>query len=431
MTNQNEKYGYYKDENGNDEFELSPYQQTFLDYRINHDASLFVCMGLRIRGKFNLEKFGKVINEVHQDYDAYRMRFVKKDDRYVYKIYNQYDFEFERVEVEGKDPEEKYANAQKDAYQKLREKIDIFNKNGARYVLYELGHQDIFLVIIHDHIISDADTMDVVMNRVMFKYLNLGLLAKKQKVSSHEYTQMQRANCLTAEGKEDLEYWKEQLKDYVPLPMREPLNPIDECQDNFYHRTYERKPMEDQARTMGSSAANMFAAACHLALMNLYKRDDTILSVVSSDRGRRYRNTVGVIVKCLENRMRIDDGEETLAEFLKRVTYKTSENFSHKDAHYIRDLSTMYTFFELNVKDVEKPINIHIWLPQENVMLRCFNIIVMAYPDRLEFAPSFSLLTVDREEGNSVCETILKVIDLYMTAPETKLKEVVSFLQDK
>lgn len=429
LNNRNDKYGFYKDEHGIDEFELSPYQRAFMEYRLEKDTCLYVCMGLRIRGKLNLKKFKATINEVHKEFDAYRTTFIEKDGKIFYKIYNQYDFEFERVEIEGSDPEERYAYAQKDAYEKLREKVDIFNANAARYLLYELGHQDVFLVIIHDHIMSDADTMDVVMNRVMYKYMNLGILSKKQKRSSHEYNQLQRTNCLTEQGKLDLAYWKEQLEGFQPLPLKESRNPIDECADTLYHKEYNRKYVEEKARALGTSAANIFAAACHLSLMNVYGRNDNILSVVSSNRDRKFRNTVGLIVKCLENRIKAEDGEETLAEFVKRVTYKVSENLLHKDAHEVLDLATMYTFFELDVKDIEKPLKVNIWLPQENVQYNMYNLIILAYPERLEFCPCFSLNHVDYEDAKMMCEGVHKIVDLYLEKPETKLKEVLSYYQ--
>ena len=55
LNNRNDKYGFYKDEHGIDEFELSPYQRAFMEYRLEKDTCLYVCMGLRIRGKLNLK----------------------------------------------------------------------------------------------------------------------------------------------------------------------------------------------------------------------------------------------------------------------------------------------------------------------------------------------------------------------------------------
>jgi hypothetical protein len=368
------KRTFYKDEKGQDCFELFEISKvfvnglTFFDGFTSDPFLLDIVNGFRLKGKLNVGKLEKAIKKAYADIDALRTIYVKNEESAYFQIPDEYDFTLLPIVPEGADAEARYEEAQNMVNANISLRGAFYLPCAARFELYELDANDHLFMIYMNHMFTDGESVKLVVKKVMTDYFGIGLLGKVHKLTMMDYYRDAQQKLLASQEKNE-EYWAKEKEGFQLYRFRDP-EPYNELEPDEYRLQFDRKELQENARGMHTTLSNALICAFHLALAKVYGLSETMITIAAANRmDKRFWNTVAPMAKTVIHRLPVNPSESMRA-YLGTALKKFSENMEHVDASFTTIGVTRFLFDYINLSEPIPPVpglEMSFWAPDFNV----------------------------------------------------------------
>ncbi|MCD7811950.1 MAG: condensation domain-containing protein [Ruminococcus sp.] len=289
---------------------------------------------------FDANRMEQAIQKVFDTNDAFRTILTQENDTIKQSILLQYAYHLDLRETIGETPEEKYADAIRQANAEAVLPVIQLGKITIKFILFKIAEDDYLLFTIQNHLFSDGNSVFISFKQILTFYEKPDFSVHTASFHAFNEEEFQRIN--TDYGKERIAVLQKQMNDYVFVP-------------NFTHQELDKhiKALEIGTKKLDLKTVSTFArkhktsyfylllAAYHLALSVALGTDDTVISFGSANRNNeQYINTIGLLVRTLPHRLKIDK-QETFLQLLQR-TMKSGESLIAEQAYASYDLRSPF-----------------------------------------------------------------------------------------
>lgn len=294
----------------------------------------------KLTGRFDLERLEKAMNTVLERHEIFRTKFVEEDGVYYQKI-----VPYETVNILANEIDSR-AFAKK-----IEEFVQPFNLLKDRLIRLKLAivdQQEAYLMIDIHHILSDAQTMTILMEDFSQVYASeqaLPEVAHQYK----EYSEWQSSLKL----EEQKNYWMEKLEGDLPetkIPYDYDSSEVEGFSGEKVQMYLNGQLTEQIAainRKYGTTKYMVLMSALLVTLGEYSMSEDNILGTASSGRTKEEFNYIaGMFANTFPIRATIDKAQ-SFATILQKVKQQLFEDFSNQDYQFeemIADLGIKRVF---------------------------------------------------------------------------------------
>ncbi|MGG3526870.1 non-ribosomal peptide synthetase [Bacillus pseudomycoides] len=284
--------------------------------QIEHDTLSFnLPMGIRIKGKLDIEHLRNVLKQVIQRHEALRTSFGWRDSQAVQKIHKEVSFELEHYKMN-------FGNV----YDIYKDFVKPFNLEKAplfRAGLFKVNQEDFIVMMDMHHIISDETSMSIIVEEIIQLYE--GHTLPKLEIHYKDYCHWQTNNLYSEDTRESEEFWLSQFKGKI-----EKLNlPLDYKRPSSRHFLGEiievsisNKLSEDIRRFIKNHRVTLYIFAMAVYSITLSKIADQEEITVGSPVSGRSHHTILRLVGNFTNTIAIRNFPKKNKEFTEYL-YET------------------------------------------------------------------------------------------------------------
>lgn len=344
------------------------HQQEYIMYGENYgnrNAKSILVEGRKLIGNLDLSLLKESIFKVVENNTALRMICVNNEDKFYLKLKdNNYTDIFFSSEFNNLD------DIKNDTIKSLDNSMEL-DKELFKVRIYTLNPSEHILIIVMHHLIADSVTLSIVLSEILQTYS--GKEVDKTETAGYlEFLREEQAFYESETGKVQIEYWTNEMKDYVTPEGDGGGEWFDVIKDSSFYIS--NKELSLSAAKLKVSPFVLLLSAVHIAIGRMYNITDTTVGIAFANRvKKKYRNTVGYLAHMIQNRIICDERENT-TNFIEKVSFKMSENIKHQRlSHYVEparinigvqdnQLSHNSEFFDGNIAekinfDIERSID--------------------------------------------------------------------------
>jgi len=342
---------FYHDESGNSEFSITRFQKFLYNLTYGFSDKLsegkpymncacVAAVRLNQGFIFNAEKMQQAIQKIFDCNDAFRTILVKRNDEIKQKILLHYDYELDLRKTYGNTIEEKLADAihQSDIEGALP--ILNFDQVTVKFIVFKIAEDDYLILTVQNHLVSDGNSTFISLKQLI-SYYDKGKMHTSVG-TFHEFNENEFLTISTEYGKNKIEELKHEMDNYVYSPdfvVKEEDKNVKSS--DIGTKKIDLKEILAFARKNKTSYFYITLAAYHIALSIMLKTDDTIISFGAANRNdERFTNTIGLLVRTLPHRMKIDMNE-TFSQLLSR-TIKSGSRLIDEQAYASYDMRSPF-----------------------------------------------------------------------------------------
>lgn len=439
---------FVKDKNGSEKFEafelvkLMNRGAKLIDGSFDKKFPLVCGAGFRIKGRFNLNKLYDAINRAYADIDTMRafINMEDPDDLY-FKVRKEYEFKAETIEIEGDDADSKYENAKKDVQEKVFQR-ETYADVGCKFLIYNLGEKDIFLVVLVEHGLIDGQALLLMIKKIFHDYMGLpggGKIHKKGLVDFYNaYEKFKSEGTMKA----NTAYWEEMAKGTENLyTFRKPLD-NNSISDEEKLLRIPMKTLKAACKNYKTTTANLVISAYQLAIAKTYGVKETVISCVSGNRTvPDFFESVVLQLDCMLLRNSVSSDETNVGDYFKQCMRTMSEGMSHCPSFYSQIPYSRFLFsYAANLFQGADPskmlgIDITAWMP-ESIPEHVFDenyIFLIAFEQKNEVELHFAVYDklFNREDFLSIAGGMVKIIDILAEKKGLNMRELADELAGK
>ncbi|MDO4863490.1 MAG: condensation domain-containing protein, partial [Ruminococcus sp.] len=342
---------YVKDSKGNDKFEafelvkLMNRGAQLIDGRFDKRFPLVCAAGMRIKGKINLKKMEKAINNGYRDIDTMRsvLNMDDPDDLY-FRILESYEIQLEEKVPEGSDPDERFENAKKEVQYNVFQR-EYYRDCACPIVLYKLGEDDHFLALAIDHGMADGQAFLLILKKLILDYIGLpggGKINKRSLLDFYEFFEKFKDNGVM---EQNTLYWQKIGEGLDGLyKYNAPLENNSISEDEKLVKI-PMSTLKQAGKNYKTTAGNLVIAAYQAALSHVYSTDETAITCISANRSvPEFFDTVVLQLDPMLLRNSIPRDDTEVKDFLKSIMLTTSEGMKHTPSFYSQVTYSRFLF---------------------------------------------------------------------------------------
>lgn len=329
-----DQFTFYKDKNGNEEFELG-FMQNVMFYNSDMNCEIagekkgFANIGsaFRIRMKIDTDRMEKSLQRIFDENEMLRIIAVQKGKySYMQKIVTNYKFHLDVFDAEGNTPEEKYNNAIAKATKIMQQYIDCYHNISAHPFLIRLAEDDYFFVVVTHHWVGDGASLGIIMGQIFKYYMNPH--AETVPSGSYlDYLEEERTFKFSEKGQKELEFWKNEFDGYQKIDLsKATIGEPGSSEDLSF--SIDISKASKIAAVKKTSVFQVILLAYHVGLDVVIGESDVAIGATSACRSNKYSNTVGFFAHSAFHRLQLTDSDN-LYEQLGTSVQKHSKAMSN------------------------------------------------------------------------------------------------------
>lgn len=356
----NNQYKFYRDENGNEEFELSKFQKYVLSVIIGtqgeyRNISCGTSMRLNNGFVFDEERMQNAIQKLFDDNDALRTILVKRGDDYRQKIVTNYKYKLNVHEVEGETIEERFENAIEAASAIANSNIFAFDKITMHFDVFKIDEDDYLVSTVQNHLFSDGISVSIALKQLIRNYNDLD--CESNSSSYHKFCVEEQKLFDSEDGVKQFEYWNKEIEGYIPIDIQ-PKNKNSVNSMQLSQIKFESDKLRALSRNIKTSYFNIFIAAYHIALSKYFNRNDTLISfAVANRRNMEFYQTIGLLTRTIQHRLIIEEND-AITDVIQKCMKTVDENTSNQECGGYNIL-TPFLFSVQADADITRNINLN------------------------------------------------------------------------
>ncbi len=323
---------------------------------MNHGAKLIdgtfdkrfplVCgCGMRIKGKFNLQKLEKCIQKAYSSIDTMRA-FINMDDPddLYFKIRKEYNYNMEILEAEGATADERYENAKKEV-QGVAFERDTYRETACTFYISKLDENDIFFSMLTEHGLIDGQALLIIMKKIIIDYIGLPLGKGIHKNGLADFYEFY--NKFKEEGtmKANTEFWMEKSKGLENLYNYNPPLENNSIAPEEKLLTVPMKTLKAACKNYRTTMGNIVITAYQMAIAKTYGINKAAISCVSAN--HTIPEFFDSAVLQLDSMLLVNDipMDDTPVQDVLKISMKTtSEGMAHTPSFYSKTPFSRFLF---------------------------------------------------------------------------------------
>jgi len=298
-------------------------------------------MAIRVRGRFNVEVFKKVIDEIIDRHEILRTTFLPKNGEPLQIINPELKSEIPVVDLTRLEPDKKDKEIRRLATVEARTPFDLAKGPLFRVSILKAGENDHVLLITMHHIISDGWSIGVLVREITATYAAF-IQGKpcplpELPIQYADFAEWQREYLKDEVLQRQLNFWKEQLGDSPPLLELPTDRPRPQIQTNV--GASERMIFSPEltnkiyalARREGATLFMVLLAGLKVLLARYSGQTDLTVGTPIANRNRaEIEPLIGLFINTLVLRTKLDDNP-TFRELVRREKATTLAAYDHQD----------------------------------------------------------------------------------------------------
>ncbi|MCR4955140.1 MAG: hypothetical protein K6A30_00450 [Lachnospiraceae bacterium] len=301
--------------------------------------------GMRIKGKFNLQKLEKAIQKAYDSIDTMRA-FINMDDPddLYFKIRKNYEYHMELLKAEGETADERYENA-KNQVQGIAFQRDTYRKSACNFFIYKLDENDIFFSMLTEHGLIDGQAVLIIVKKIIIDYIGLPMgkgIHKKGLADFYEfYEKFKDEGTMQA----NTEFWNEKAKGLEDLYKYNPPLENNAISESEKLLKVPMKTLKAACKNYRTTMGNLVIAAYEMAIAKTYGISKAAISCVSAN--HTIPDYFDSAVLQLDSMLLVNEvpvDETPVQEVLKASLKTTSEGLMHTPSFYSKTPFSRFLF---------------------------------------------------------------------------------------
>ena len=312
----------------------------FLDQLDPGNPVYNVYFAFRLRGSLNVEALEQSFNKILNRHEILRATFTTADDEPVQVISPEIKFSLTRVDLSHFSPVEREAEAEQRIVAETRRPFDLARGPLFRVTLLKLGDDEHVLQVTVHHIISDGWSLEVLLADLSSWYKSFtvgGDPPEPLRMSYLDYVQWQKQKVEGEILREQLPYWRQQLRGAMPVldlpikgtrPTRQTFNGTNQ---KFLLSPALTQALKALSQREGSTLYMTLLAAFQTLLHRYTHQDDILVGSPAAGRDRvETEALMGMFVNTLVLRSDLS-GDPSFRELMARVRRVALGAMAHQD----------------------------------------------------------------------------------------------------
>lgn len=284
-----------------------------------------------LEGKLDVERFENAFRKVIERHEALRTAFIRTEDEYVQKVYDQVDFSFQRIHCT--------MDEIKDVVHNFGSVIDLSKAPLVQAGIAKLEEDKYLFLINIDHIISDTTSFTIFINEVVAIYEGRELPLPQ--LQYKDFTMWQIEYSKTNSYKKQEQFWLEQFGNQeIPI--------LDLTTD--YPRSSNREMRGDKLKyeidaeicrgvkklaiEFKATIFMVYLAAYNILLQKYTGQEDIVVGTVIAKRNyRELQNVMGALINQLALR-NYPSSDKKFSDFLSELKVNTLKSYMNSDYPY-------------------------------------------------------------------------------------------------
>jgi amino acid adenylation domain-containing protein len=313
----------------------------FLEQLEPSSAAYNIPVAVRLRGRLNRDALTRALNEVVRRHEALRTTFATSDNQPVQVIADHRPRPLPLIDLCGLGPRERAAEAQRLSDAEARRPFDLSRGPLLRASLLRLGEREHVALLTLHHIISDRWSCSVLLRELTTLYEAFcggrESPLSELPIQYADFALWQREWLRGDVLREQLDYWKGQLKDapaLLDLPLDRPRPPAQTfggAKHCFLLSETLSRRLKALSREEGATVFMVLLAAFQILLWRYSGQSD--ISVGTPIAGRNRSETeglIGLFINTVVVRTRLSGGL-SFREVLGRVRESSLDAYAHQE----------------------------------------------------------------------------------------------------
>ena len=279
-------------------------------------------------GPIDVKRFEDSIRKLIDDEPLLRTYISKEKGKFYLVEKENYEFHLKVTELEGRNAVEKIKRSREIFNAEANKDVLLFDPDSeqTRFELLRIDDEHHVFLFICTHIFFDFGGLTSTLSR-LFRYYNGGEQPKQKLSTFGEFIEEETAFLKTQRGAEEMRYWKELVNGYEKCVLKKEKNSRQYWKPEDSMVYFDNSYLESIAKRGKTSVFNNSLLALQMAYAKYTQSYDSLAVYPISNRSEeKYRNTAGMLVRMLLNRM-IFDKDTTIAELQKQQRKQLGEGY--------------------------------------------------------------------------------------------------------
>lgn len=283
-----------------------------------------------VKGKIDQEKIQNCFSKIVQRHEAFRTRFDMVDGEVVQIIEDNVDFKvkFQTSEKENLD-------------EAIQENIERFNLEKAplmRVTFISLNEEEHVMVLDIHHIITDQSSLDILLKEIGLIYQGKELPTLE--IQYKDFAKWQNDFFKSGKVKKQLEYWKNEFKDGIPVMDmytdydRPEIIGYDGGKVHFAFEDAINNRILAFTKEHGITPYMFIMAALNIMFWKYTNQKDIVIgTAIAGRRHAKLESIVGMFVNTLAIKSKVDENT-TVKEYLQYTKEKLVKSYDNQDCQF-------------------------------------------------------------------------------------------------
>jgi len=407
---------------------------------------------LRLAGKVDFEALRKGLEAVVARHEALRTTFVSREDTPFQKINPPAPVEFHFIDLQQMDEETRKESLDKFVTQEIRRPFNLTEDGPVRATLLRTDVEEYILALVIHHIAADEWSMQILFREWASNY---SALMKENETAPSlpalefhyaDYAQQQREWIQSENFQKQLDYWRSQLREPLPilqLPTDRARPSTQTYNGTAVGRVLPKELLHRVSHFAREQQTTMFMLllAAFKVLLHRYTQQEEII-VGSPIAGRQRIETeplIGFFVNTLALRSSFA-GDPTFKDFLGQVRRTTLEAYENQEVPFDKLVEELHpersathapivqTLFSLEREQFDESIfpGIKTELLEVDTGTAKFELIVVGKetPQGLKLTAEFNTDIFDRERIKRMLEHFQYLLENAISQPQARVSEL-------
>jgi len=325
---------------GNPALSFAQQRLWFLDQFEPNNSVYNVPIGLRLRGPLNVASLERSLNEIVRRHEALRTTFPAIEGQPFQLISESLALSLPVTDLTDLAASQRENEALRLANQEAQRPFDLTRGPLVRATLLRLSPEDHILLLTLHHIVSDAWSIGVLYREltVLYEAFSNGRSSRLPELPIQylDFAQWQRDWLQGEVLKQQLSYWKKQLKDVpiLQLPTDRPRPPVQSFRGARQSIVLSKQLTEEVKALSRREKASLFMTLLAVFKVLLYRytgQENIVVGSPIANRGRvEFEELIGFFLNTLALRTDLS-GHPSFLKLLARVREVAFEAYDHQD----------------------------------------------------------------------------------------------------
>ncbi|MCU7493270.1 MAG: amino acid adenylation domain-containing protein [Ignavibacteria bacterium] len=296
---------------------------------------------MRIKGKFDIPVFKKVLGEIVRRHEALRTNFLSLEGKPVQVISKSVDVPFLVLDLKKMPEEEKELEIKRILKEKARCSFDLLKDPLLKVTVLELGPVDHVVIVVMHHIISDGWSMGLFVQEIstLYNAFSLGIPSPMPELTIQyaDFSMWQKEFMQGERLEKELSYWRHRLEgssQVLRLPTDRPRPSVWTNNGATLSRTIPQSALDGLMELCRKEKVTLFMTlmASFQILLHKYssQHDISVGTPIANRTRRELEGIIGLFINTIVIRTEIDEAV-SFRDYLKKVRTVTLEGYENQD----------------------------------------------------------------------------------------------------